>query len=86
MFEHLNSSDLEAVKSIFYNKEHNLFKNSLANYIMSFVAERENKIEEAETHLRKSIINATSSENAKEFAKKLQTIQQNTVFKETKNH
>jgi hypothetical protein len=80
MFELLNSSDLEAVKSIFYNKEHNLFKNSLANYIMSFVAEQENKIEEVETYLRKSIINATSSENAKEFATRLHSIQNMKVY------
>lgn len=86
MFEHLNNCDFEEVKNIFYNKVHNLFKNSIANYIMSFVAEQENKTEEAETYLRKSIINATSSENAKEFAKRLQTIQQYTVFNETKNH
>lgn len=68
MYESIQNEDYETAKHIFYDKANNLHKNSLANYIMSFLAVEEGNLELAKTMLRKSIINATSSENAKQFA------------------
>lgn len=70
MYEYIQKDEYEKAKYIFYDKANNLHKNSLANYIMSFCAEKEGDLETAKTMLRKSIINATSSENAKQFAQR----------------
>lgn len=74
MYSYLESGNSKEVKKIYNSQVNNLKKNSLANLIMSYVAESENDLEGSLSYARKSIINSVSNENARQFGERLKQL------------
>jgi len=74
MFSYFQANDFEKAEQFFVTNKIALNKNPVANYLMSFVAEKKQNLKQAKTFIRRSIMLSQSFNNIEKYKERLKNL------------